>query len=191
MERGPAAGRSDSDLAFGLAAGDQSALAELYDRYGGLAYSVALRVLGDPGRSEDAVQEAFLKLWHGASRFDPARGSLRTWLVTAVRNRSIDLLRGRGGRERQERELRPDVGSKQAGPELEATASFERAAVRAAVADLPPEQRRVVELAYFGGLTQGEIAELTHVPLSTVKGRMRLALEKLASYLKGRGLVDV
>jgi RNA polymerase sigma-70 factor (ECF subfamily) len=181
----------DRDLAAALAAGDQAALAELYDRYGGLAYSVALRILGDSGTAEDCVQDAFLKLWRGSSAFDAGRGSLRTWLVAAVRNRSIDLLRGRAAHERQELQLMPDVGSHDSGPEEEAAASVERAAVRAALADLPAEQRRTVELAYFGGYTQGEIAEITGVPLSTVKGRMRLALEKLASYLKGRGLVDV
>jgi RNA polymerase sigma-70 factor (ECF subfamily) len=183
-------GRSDAELAAAMAARDQAALGELYDRYGGLAYSLALRLLGDGGRAEDCVQEAFIKLWNGAARFDPARGSLRTWLVTAVRNRAIDLLRGRGGRERAEVELHPEVGSTESGPEQRAVASSDRAAVRAALADLPSEQRRTVELAYYGGYTQSEIAELMKVPLSTVKGRMRLALEKLASYLKGRGMVD-
>ena len=86
--------------------------------------------------------------------------------------------------------MRPDVESAQAGPEDQAAGALERAAVRAALAELPEEQRQAVLLAYFGGLTQVEIAELTGVPLSTVKGRMRLALDKLASYLKGRGLVD-
>ena len=100
--------RSDTELAAALAAGDQSALAELYDRYGGLAYSVALRVLGDPGRAEDVVQDAFLKVWRGASGFDATRGTLRSWLVAAVRNRAVDLLRGRSLHERRELALRPD-----------------------------------------------------------------------------------
>src|ERR1051326_5473030 len=174
-----------------MAARDQSALADLYDRYGGLAYGVALRVLGDPGRAEDTVQEAFLKLWHGAAGFDPARGSLRTWLITVVRNRAIDQLRGRSLRERRELALQPEVTAGAAGPEEEAAASEERSAVRAALATLPEEQRQAVLLAYFGGFTQAEIAELAGVPLSTVKGRMRLALDKLAAYLKTRGLIDV
>ncbi len=92
-----------------LAAGNQDALLELYDRYAGLAYAVAMRVLGDPARAEDAVQEAFLKIWTNASSFDPRKGSLRTWLITAVRNRSIDFLRGRGAHEREELELQPDL----------------------------------------------------------------------------------
>ena len=178
-------------MALALAARDETALAELFDRYGALAFGVALRILDDPGRAEDAVQDAFLKLWQGAFRFDPARGSLRTWVVTAVRNRSIDLLRGRPGHQRQELALREDFGASEAGPDQQAEASLDRAAVRAALADLPVEQRQAVQLAYFGGYTQAEIALLTAVPLSTVKGRMRLALDKLAAYLKDRGVINV
>ncbi len=174
-----------------MAARDPAALGELFDRYGSLAYGIALHVLRDPGRAEDAVQDAFLKLWSAAANFDPGRGSLRTWLVTAVRNRAIDQLRGRPARERQEIALSEDFGAPNAGPEELASASLERDAVRAALAELPAEQRQAVLLAYFGGYTQVEIAELTSVPLSTVKGRMRLALGKLAAYLKERGVVDV
>jgi len=184
-------GRPDPQLAAALAAGDETALAGLYDRYGALAYGVALRVLGDPGRAEDAVQDAFLKLWRGAAGFDASRGTLRGWLLAAVRNRSIDMLRGRSLHERRELALRPEVRSGQRGPEEEATGSMERAAVRAAMDELPDEQRQAVLLAYFGGFAQREIAELTGVPLSTVKGRMRLALDRLATYLKVKGMVDV
>jgi len=174
-----------------MAARDTSALAELFDRYGPLAYGVALRVLRDPGRAEDAVQDAFMRLWHGASGFNPERGSLRGWVLAAVRNRAIDLVRGRPGREREELELPVDLAAPAAGPEEQASASVERSAVRAALGELPAEQRQAVLLAYFGGYTQLEIAGLTGVPLSTVKGRMRLALDKLAAYLKERGVVDV
>src|ERR1700681_2963100 len=90
-----------------MAAGSQDALAQLYDRYSGLAYGIALRVLGDPGPAEDAVQEAFLNVWNRAAGFDPARGSLRAWLLSAVRNRSIDYLRGRGAHERGEQAVEP------------------------------------------------------------------------------------
>ena len=186
-------GLADPDVAAQLAAGSQAALVELYDRYGSLAYSVAYRVLGDPGRAEDAVQEAFLKIWNHAASFDVRRGSLRTWLLTSVRNRSIDYLRGRGAHERQELELQPtlaEVGLR-SDPWREVSLSLERSAVRDAMSYLPAEQRQAVELAYFAGYSQREIAEMTSVPLSTVKGRMRLALEKLSSYLQGRGLVDV
>jgi RNA polymerase sigma-70 factor (ECF subfamily) len=190
MNREVLAGLSDPDLASRMAAGDTDALGELYDRYGSLAYSVALRVLGDPGRSEDVVQDAFLKLWNGAGEFDPSRGALRTWLMTAVRNRSIDYLRGRGAHERAERELPVEVAAESASdPWREVSMSLEREAVRDAIDNLPSEQRQAVELAYFGGYSHREIAEMTRVPLSTVKGRMRLALEKMHSYLMGRGLV--
>ncbi|GAC1670556.1 MAG: sigma-70 family RNA polymerase sigma factor [Candidatus Dormibacteraceae bacterium] len=186
-------GLSDPDLAAGLAAGNQDALAELYDRYGRLAYAVALRVIGDQGRAEDVVQDAFLKLWSNADRFDVERGSLRTWLITAVRNRSIDTLRGRGAHERQERELKPDLQATgpTSDPWREVSLSLERTAVREAMDSLPLEQRQTVELAYFGGFSQREIVDMIGVPLSTVKGRMRLALEKLNSCLTRRGLIDV
>ena len=186
-------GLSDPDLAAGLAAGNQDALVELYDRYGGLAFAVASRILGDPGRAEDVVQDAFLKIWCNAAQFDGERGSLRTWLIMAVRNRSIDTLRGRGAHEREERELKPDVQATgpTSDPWREVSLSLERTAVREAMDSLPLEQRQTVELAYFGGYSHREIAHMTVVPLSTVKGRMRIALEKLSSYLTGRGLVDV
>jgi RNA polymerase sigma-70 factor (ECF subfamily) len=182
---------SDLELAEALAAGQVDALARLYDRYGALAYSVALRVLGDPGRAEDVVQDAFLKLWHSASRFDAHRGSLRTWVITAVRNRSIDYLRGRSAHERQEREIPLDTEARGEGsdPWREVAASIERDVIGDALCSLPPEQRQAVELAYFGGYSHREIAEMIRVPLSTVKGRMRLALEKLYSYLQGRGFL--
>ena len=186
-------GMSDSTLAAGLVAGNQDALANLYDRYGRLAYSVALHILGDPGRAEDVVQDAFLKLWNNAAQFDAERGSLRTWLITAVRNRSIDTLRGRGSHERQESELKPELQATgpSSDPWREVSLALERTVVREALTSLPLVQRQAVELAYFGGLSQREIAEMTGVPLSTVKGRIRIALEKLSTYLMGRGLVDV
>lgn len=176
-----------------MAAGNHEALAQLYDRYAGLAYGVALRVLGDPGRAEDAVQDAFMNVWKRAASFDPERGSLRAWLLTSVRNRCIDYLRGRGSHERQEQELQPEVAYalSPSDPWREVALSLERTAVRDAMASLPAEQRQAIELAYFGGYSHTEIADMTRVPLGTVKGRMRLGLEKMSSYLRGRGLVDV
>lgn len=183
--------RDDGALVEAIAAGERDALAELYDRYGALAYAVALRVLGDPGRAEDVVQESFVKLWRSAGQFDARRGSLRTWLITSVRNRAIDALRGRAAHERREREIPLTVPASGFGsdPWREVSEHLEQEAVREALARLPDEQRQVVELAYFGGLTQNEIATRVGVPLSTVKGRTRLALEKLHSYLEGRGLL--
>ncbi|HEX6347899.1 MAG TPA: sigma-70 family RNA polymerase sigma factor [Candidatus Dormibacteraeota bacterium] len=193
MARGVAPERTDPDLAALLAAGDLDALAELYDRYGALAYSVAVRVLGDAGLAEDAVQESFLALWRNAGQFDAGRGSLRSWLLTSTRNRAVDRLRGRGAHERRELELEAAAGRAATGagsdPWREVSAGLEREAVVEALGRLPAEQRQVVELAYFGGYTHREIAELLRVPASTVKGRMRLALEKLHSYLEGKGVV--
>ena len=184
-------GVNDVQLAEQLAAGDVRALELLYERYGSLAYSVSMRVLGDPGKAEDVVQDVFLKLWTNAARFDSGRGSLRTWLLSAVRNRSIDYLRGRGAHERSEKEIPEHVQSAGQGsdPWREVSLAMERDAVLQAVDSLPVEQRQAVELAYFGGYSMPEIAEMIRVPLSTVKGRMRLGMEKLHSYLQGRGFV--
>lgn len=182
----------DSQLARRMAERDVDALAVFYDRYGGLAYSIALRILGDAGKAEDVVQDVFLKIWRAAPGFDPSRGQLRTWLITAVRNRSVDHLRGRGAYQRREQELSPELATEGNDPWEQVSLSLEQDAVREALTSLPSEQRQVVELAYFSGYTGGEIAEMIDAPLSTVKGRMRLALEKLRSYLQGRGLeVDV
>ena len=184
-------GETDVQLAEQLAAGDVRALEVLYDRYGPLAYSVSVRVLGDPGKAEDVVQEVFLKVWTNAARFDAGKGSLRTWLLTAVRNRSIDFLRGRGAHERSEKEIPEFVPAAGPGadPWREVSLSMEREAVRQAVESLPSEQKQAVELAYFGGYSYPEIADMIRVPLSTVKGRMRLGMEKLHSYLLGKGFV--
>jgi RNA polymerase sigma-70 factor (ECF subfamily) len=184
---------TDPELVASLAAGEVEALRTLYQRYGALCYSLAVRILGDPGRAEDVVQDAFIRLWTHANSYDSARGSLRTWLLTAVRHRAIDYLRGRPGRERQEVEIGPELPAHGVGsdPWRDVAESLERQAVRQALASLPPDQRQVVELAYYGGYTQREIAEIVSVPLGTIKGRTRLALEKLSSYLLGRGLIDV
>lgn len=183
---------SDTDLGRALAAADLDALALVYDRYGAVAYSLAVRTLGDPRMAEDVVQETFLKLWNSASSFDESRGSIRAWILTSVRNRSVDQMRGRGAHERKELGLDSveDLPAASADPWREVAATMERDAVREALARLPVEQRQAVELAFFGGYTHREIAEISRVPLSTVKGRMRLALEKLHSYLEGKGLVD-
>lgn len=185
---------SDVELAQALASGDLNAMSTLYARYGALAYSVAIRVLGDPGLAEDTVQESFLKLWRSAARFDASRGSLRGWLLTLVRNRAIDQLRGRGAQEKREIDLTSVDALQGAGaapdPWREVSFAMERDAIREALARLPVGQREAVELAYYSGYTLREIAEIANVPLSTIKGRMRLALDKLHSYLEGKGLFD-
>jgi RNA polymerase sigma-70 factor (ECF subfamily) len=189
---GPAA--SDAEIGRALAAADVDALALVYDRYGALAYTVAVRILGDARLAEDIVQESFLKLWNSASAFDAGKGSLRAWLLTSVRNRAIDQLRGRGAHERREVDLQSaeSIHAAAAGPDpwREVSAAMLKDAVRDAIARLPVEQKQAVELAFYGGYTYREIAEMARVPLSTVKGRMRLALEKLHSYLEGKGLLN-
>lgn len=189
-----AAGGSDAELAQALGEGDLNALGILYDRYGALAYSVAVRVLSDPGLAEDTVQESFLKLWSSAARFDASRGSLRGWLLTLVRNGAIDRLRGRGAQEKREIDFTSvdalQVPGASPDPVHEVSLGMERDAVREALARLPVQQREAIELAYYGGYTLREVAEIANVPLSTIKGRMRLALDRLHTYLEGKGLLD-
>ncbi|MGH7861030.1 MAG: sigma-70 family RNA polymerase sigma factor [Candidatus Dormibacteraceae bacterium] len=185
-------GLTEVDLARALAAGEVRALEQLYDHYGTLAYSLAVRVLGDVGQAEDVVQEAFLKVWDGAARFDPHRGSLRTWLLTVVRNRAIDHLRGRHAHERAELEVPDQLAAEEArfDPWHQVSLTIQREAVMEALDRLPPAQRQAIELAYFGGYTQREIAEMIQIPIGSVKGRMRLALEKMQPYLLAKGLFD-
>jgi len=192
VSAGPLSGLTDKQLAEQLAAGNTQALEQLYDRYGSLSYSLAVRLLGDAAKAEDVVQDVFLRLWNEAGQFDASRGSLRNWVLTSIRNRAIDYLRGRGAHERREREIPEHVEAVGGGsdPWQEVAEALEQETVRRALQTLPPEQRQTIELAYFGGYSQREIADMIRVPLSTVKGRMRLGLEKLHSYLQGRGLLD-
>jgi RNA polymerase sigma-70 factor, ECF subfamily len=161
----------------------------LYDHYGSLAYTLANRVLNDEGAAEDVVQEAFLAIWRQAATYEAGRGSLRTWLCTIVRNRAIDRLRGRRRRARQTLPL-DLVTAPSSLPDTWASVAteLERDAVRRAVVELPPEQRYTIELAYYSGYTQSEISSLMGVPLGTVKGRTRMALQKLRSSLEARGV---
>ena len=170
---------------------NEAAIGELYDRYGRLAYSIAMQMLGDPGKAEDCVQDAFMSVWKSSSTFDPALGSLRSWLVATVRNRAIDIMRAQKRDMGRELDLGFDISDDRVNPESEASSSFERRAVRAAIVHLPQEQRKTLELSYFAGFTHTEIAEIMDVPLGTVKSRMRLALEKMSSYLRATGVIDV
>ena len=159
-------------------------MGELYDRYAPVAMATALRVVADREQAEDLVHDTFVAVWHKIDRFDPMRGSLRAWLLTIVRNRAIDRLRG----------TRPsmviEVADEQsllrtgANPTWEAAIARRSAAeLRLALDGLPTEQRQAIELAYFGGYTYREIAILTNVPLGTANGRLRLALAKLRDAL--------
>jgi RNA polymerase sigma-70 factor (ECF subfamily) len=182
------AAESEHELAARLQRGDAASIESLYDRYGRLAYSLAYRVLNDAASAEEIVQEAFLALWRNASSFDASRGTLRAWLLAIVRNRAIDRIRGNRGQ--QSTASIEHMGRMAEVPDAWETVSIEleRKQVREAVAALPDEQRRTLELAYFGGLTHNEIARQMDVPLGTVKGRMRIGLEKVRSFLLARGV---
>jgi RNA polymerase sigma-70 factor (ECF subfamily) len=171
----------DAAAVAAVAAGDADALEALYSRYGRLTYSVAYRITGDPSAAEECTQDAFLALWRRAGSFDPSRARVSTWLFTVARNQAITRLRGRTRREQLEERVEAP-GSGESVEELVAAA--ERAERLAeAIAELPTPQLEAVQLAYFAGLSQNEIAERLGVPLGTVKGRIRLALERLRGRL--------
>jgi RNA polymerase sigma-70 factor (ECF subfamily) len=174
------ADRTDRAAMERLASGDLGALDRLYEQYGAMAFSIAYRITGDRTAAEDVVQEAFLGAWRNAARYVDARGTVRTWLLSIVHHRAIDAVR----RRRPTTEL-PEAGA--AVPEAltlpdtwaEVSERLDRDAVLAALSSISAVQREAIELAYFGGHTQTEIAEKTGVPLGTVKGRMRLGLQGL------------
>ncbi len=177
------AAAADDGLVAAIAARDHRALEVLYDRYGDYVYSVALRVVQDAQVAEDVVQEVFIRLWRRPEMFDETRGRFVTWLLSMARNRAIDERRRRGRRFRHESSPTLDEQSTfvddSEDPVDAAVLSDERTAVKNALGLLPLEQRRVIELAYFGGMTQEEIARALSQPLGTVKTRIRLGLQKL------------
>ena len=161
--------------------GDSAAFEVVYERHGGVAFSLAHRMCGRGQQAEDVVQEAFLSAWRRADAYDPAKGSLRTWLLGIVHHRAIDALRRSGGDTRrrvdtpvEEFEIDSDVRV-----DTEVIQRDRAAFVRDALGELPEEQTKVIELAYFGGFTHTEIADMLGLPVGTVKGRMRLGLSKL------------
>jgi len=167
--------------------GDPRAFELLYDRHGGAAFSLTYRMVGTRAIAEDIVQEAFLSIWRSKVRYDPARGSVRTWVLGIVHHRTIDVLRRSLIHERR-RASAEGIEERQEAPELtdaEAVRRQEARAVRAALSALPGEQSRVIELAYYGGFTHTQIAEMLEMPVGTVKGRMRLGLEKMRKELAG------
>jgi RNA polymerase sigma-70 factor (ECF subfamily) len=166
-----------------MAGGSEPALAELYDRFGGVAHGVALRILRDPALAQDAVQDAFLAAWRTAAAFDPARGNASTWLLTLVHRRAVDLVRREERRRADVIDESTPVASGEATDEA-AEIRAERRAVQAALARLRPDQREALELAYYGGLSQSQLAERLGVPLGTVKSRMFTALATLRDLLR-------
>jgi RNA polymerase sigma-70 factor, ECF subfamily len=176
---------ADEEVMQLVQSGSPRAFELLYDRHGGAAFSLAYRMIGNRVGAEDITQEAFLSIWRSRLRYDRARGSVRTWVLGIVHNRAIDALRRslvhdrrrdtlEGVEERHEAKERTDV---------EAARREEARSVRSALDTLPEDQRRTIELAYFGGFSHSQIAELIDEPIGTVKGRMRLGLEKMRRQL--------
>ena len=175
----------DALLAQRIRTGDRDALGELYDRYASVALATALRVVANREQAEDLVHDGFVAVWQKIDRFDPMRGSLRSWLLTVVRNRAIDRVRSARS------SIAIEVADEQSllrtspNPTWEAAIARRSAAeLRSALDGLPTEQRQAIELAYFGGNTYREIAVLTNVPVGTANGRLRLGLAKLRDSLQ-------
>jgi len=177
---------SDEALVALAARSEHSALAELYDRYARPAYGLALRVLHDDALAEDAVQEAFLALWRNAARFVPERGKASTWILTLVHRRAVDLVRREERRRADvfERASEPGVGA----VDEEAWLRLQRERVQSALKQLPDQQREALELAYYGGFTQSELAERLGQPLGTIKSRMFMGLSRLRELLGDPGM---
>jgi RNA polymerase sigma-70 factor (ECF subfamily) len=183
---------TDADLLRRLALGDERALGELYDRHSATAYSLARAIVRDAADAEEVVAEAFAQMWRTAASFDAGRGSVAAWVTTIVRTRALDLIRAQRRRARvlDDAALTADddaIAGAPSGadtPDRDVERAEAAALVRRSLADLPAPQRRVLELAYFGGMSQSEIAELLKEPLGTVKTRMRAGLEKLRNALR-------
>ncbi|MDB5076002.1 MAG: sigma-70 family polymerase sigma factor [Chloroflexi bacterium] len=172
---------SDENLVARLRNKDTEAFAALYDRHSRLAFGLAYRMLGEPSAAEDVVQEAFLSLWRQAETFKPDRSAARTWLLSIVHHRAIDRLRRVGSREVSDGALEgmPERADDSIDVEHEVGVSLEAAQVRQALGTLPLEQQQAIELAYFGGFSHSEIAQKLDVPIGTVKGRLRIGLQKM------------
>ena len=172
---------SDEALVALVARSDEPALAELYDRVGGIAYGLAYRILRDEALAEDAVQEAFLGLWRSAGSFLPERAKASTWILTLVHRRAVDLVRREERRRAEPLDDAPEAATESA--EDSAWLRFERERVQEAMAQLPDQQREAIELAYYGGFTQSELAERLGQPLGTIKSRMFSGLSRLRELL--------
>jgi RNA polymerase sigma-70 factor (ECF subfamily) len=179
--------RSDDELLALAKDGDADAFEVIYERHCAVAYALAARVCGSRAAAEDVVQEAFLAVWRGRDRYDPARGAVRSWLLGIVHHGAIDKLRRTGVHERRRASAEGIEDSLEAPERTDAEVQQreQQDEVRSALRSLPDEQRRVIELAYFEGLTHTEIASELGAPLGTIKGRMRLGLLKLHAQLSG------
>jgi RNA polymerase sigma-70 factor, ECF subfamily len=177
---------ADEELMPLIGEKDPEAFEVFYDRHGGVAYSLAYRIVGEKAAAEDVTQEAFISIWRSGARFDRARGSVRSWMLSIVRNRAIDALRSRAGKAPKLTFDDDAVLEQRPSEQLTEDEAMRRETateIRGALGELPGEQSKVIELAYFGGFSQSEISRMLGVPLGTVKGRMRLGLEKIRGEL--------
>ncbi len=169
--------------------GDARAFAALYDRHSRASYSLAYRMMGDKQAAEDLVQDALLKVWRSAGSYRAERGSVRTWVLSIVHNRAIDQLRSLASRRRMHEKVEAQAPRSQPSEAFsESWRNSQREQVRAAMRTLPPEQLKILELAYFSGYTHVEIAQMLNLPLGTVKGRMRLGLKKMRAFFDSRDM---
>jgi RNA polymerase sigma-70 factor (ECF subfamily) len=181
----------DTDLIARAAGGDERAMAELYDRYGQVLYAVAYRIVGQRADAEEVVLDAFAQAWREATRFEASRGSVAGWLTTIARSRALDLVRARSRRERitataaaERPDSSPAMGGWRVDPSSGVDHAERRKQVQLALDSLSPPQRRAIELAFFEGLSQSEIAERLQEPLGTIKTRVRLGMQKLRECLR-------
>ena len=193
MRRGPSAGAgaeesADPELLSRMRLGDETALEALYARYGGLVFTLALRIVGDPELAREVLQDTFLRSWDGRETYDPRRGRVPWWLMGIARNRAVDLLRSRPHQARLREQERLPSGAHAGEPAHPGTADAVvlRRTVTDALERLSGAQREAIELAYYGGLTQAEIARHLGQPLGTIKSRTREAMERLRSLLEPR-----
>ncbi|HWS82236.1 MAG TPA: sigma-70 family RNA polymerase sigma factor [Rubrobacter sp.] len=174
---------ADEDLISLVEAADAEAFATLYDRHSRAAFSLAYRMMGERQASEDLTQDAFLKVWRGASSYRADRGSVRTWILSIVHNRGIDQIRSQASRRRTQERVEASAPRSQPSEAFaEAWRNSQRDQVREALNTLPSEQLKILELAYFSGYTHVEISDLLGLPLGTVKGRMRSGVKKIRDY---------
>lgn len=179
----PPAATSDSELLALLRARPAAGIAALYDRYGRLVFSLALRIAGDRGAAEEITQDVFLRSWRSLDRYQPSQGSLVSWLLSIAHNRAIDELRSRRGKDAR-REVSDEDLQLRATIDPGFDEALLRGEVRQALDELPPAQREVIELVFWGGLTRREIAERLDLPLGTVHTRLRLGMDKLRGLLR-------
>ena len=178
---------ADEDLISLVETADAEAFATLYDRHSRAAFSLAYRMMGERQASEDLAQDAFLKVWRSASSYRAERGSVRTWILSIVHNRGIDQIRSQASRRRRQEEIEASAPRSQPSEAFAETwRNSQREQVREALGTLPPEQLKILELAYFSGYTHVELSDLLGLPLGTVKGRMRLGLKKIRDYFESR-----